>query len=181
MIRKYAEFFCWKNVSSFCTAKATHIFSAKYIRILYIKSAKTVNEMTLNEFVKLTTLWTTEPCYLVTYRTKSPLEQNAQFQWTLCEGPNLFSGCCTSQYQDNFWITQKLISSMVSDLHSNLFLLGIQFTCLIVNCTIVQIIYHFLWNHRARCCIFENGVLLMYTLEGVSSVVYFITTYEESQ
>ena len=48
---------CWnfwpKNVSSFCsakaTAKATHIFSAKNIRILYIESAKTVNEMTLNE------------------------------------------------------------------------------------------------------------------------------------
>ena len=27
MIRKYAEIFCWKNVSSFCSAKATHIFS----------------------------------------------------------------------------------------------------------------------------------------------------------
>ena len=30
----------------------THIFSAKNIRILYIESAKTVNEMTLNELVK---------------------------------------------------------------------------------------------------------------------------------
>ena len=61
MIRKYAEIFCWKNVSSFCSAKATHIFSAKNIKILYIESAKTVNEMTLNELVKLTTLWTTGP------------------------------------------------------------------------------------------------------------------------
>ena len=61
MIRKYAEIFCWKNVSSFCSAKATHIFSAKNIRILYIESAKTVNEMTLNELIKLTTLWTTGP------------------------------------------------------------------------------------------------------------------------
>ena len=61
MIRKYAEIFCWKNVSSFCSAKATHIFSAKKIRILYIESAKTVNKMTLNELVKLTTLWTTGP------------------------------------------------------------------------------------------------------------------------
>ena len=59
MICKYAEIFCWKNVSSFCSA--THIFSAKNIRILYIESAKTVNEMTLNELVKLTTLWTTGP------------------------------------------------------------------------------------------------------------------------
>ena len=40
--------FLLKNVSSFCSAKATHIFSAKNIRILYIVSAKTVNEMTLN-------------------------------------------------------------------------------------------------------------------------------------
>ena len=63
MIRKYAEIFCWKNVSSFCSAKATHIFSAKNIRILYIESAKTVNEMTLNELVKLTTLWTTGPWF----------------------------------------------------------------------------------------------------------------------
>ena len=61
MIRKYAEIFCWKNVSSFCSAKATHIFSAKNIKILYIESAKTVNEKTLNELVKLTTLWTTGP------------------------------------------------------------------------------------------------------------------------
>ena len=61
MIRKYAEIFCWKNVSSFCSAKATHIFSTKNIRILYIESAKTVNEMTLNELVKLTMLWTTGP------------------------------------------------------------------------------------------------------------------------
>ena len=53
--------FCWKNVSSFCSAKATHIFSAKNIRILCIEPAKTVNEMTLNELVKLTTLWTTGP------------------------------------------------------------------------------------------------------------------------
>ena len=53
--------FCWKNVSSFCSAKATHIFSAKNIRILYIESAKIVNEMALNELVKLTTLWTTGP------------------------------------------------------------------------------------------------------------------------
>ena len=61
MIHKHADIFCWKNVSSFCNAKATHIFSAKNIRILYIESAKTVNEMTLNELVKLTTLWTTGP------------------------------------------------------------------------------------------------------------------------
>ena len=35
-----------------------------------------------------------------------------------------------------------------------------------------------LWTH---CGIFENGVLLMYMLEDVSSVANFITAYEESQ
>ena len=39
-------------------------FSAKIIRILYLESAKTVNEMTLNELVKLTMLWTTGPWIL---------------------------------------------------------------------------------------------------------------------
>ena len=60
--------FCWKNVSSFCSAKATHIFSAKNFRKLYIESAKTVSEMTLNELVKLTTLWTTGPRMLNGWR-----------------------------------------------------------------------------------------------------------------
>ena len=46
--------------------------------------------------------------------------------------------------------------------------------------TIEQIIFHFLWDHWAHCGIFENGVLLMYTLEGVSSFANFITADEES-
>ena len=73
MIRKYAEIFCWKNVSSFCSAKATHIFSAKNIRILYTESAKTVNKITLNELVKLTTLWTTGPWYFSYLSTETYL------------------------------------------------------------------------------------------------------------
>ena len=46
---------------------------------------------------------------------------------------------------------------------------------------IVQIIFHLLWDHWADCGIFENGVLLIYTLEGVSIVANVITAYEESQ
>ena len=44
-----------------------------------------------------------------------------------------------------------------------------------------QIIFHFLYDHLAIYCIVDNGVLLMYTLEDVSSVANFITAYEESQ
>ena len=47
--------------------------------------------------------------------------------------------------------------------------------------TIVQNIFRFLWDHWAHCGLFENRVLLMYTLEGVSSVANFMTAYEESQ
>ena len=51
---------CWNFLLKKC-ALATHIFSAKNIRIMFIESAKTVKEMTLNELVKLTMLWTTGP------------------------------------------------------------------------------------------------------------------------
>ena len=44
--------------------KLLTFFSAKNIRILYIESTKINNEMTLNELVKLTMLWTTGPCIL---------------------------------------------------------------------------------------------------------------------
>ena len=63
-------YFKWKfkwyaNMLNFFAEKMwvafAHIFSAKNIRILYIESTEIVNEMTLNELVKLTTLWTTGP------------------------------------------------------------------------------------------------------------------------
>ena len=43
---------------------ATHIFSAKNIIILYIESAKTVNKMTLNELIKLTSFEQLGPGHL---------------------------------------------------------------------------------------------------------------------
>ena len=51
----------WWNVLLKKMWVATHILPAKIIRIWFIESAKTVNEMTLNELVKLPTLWTTGP------------------------------------------------------------------------------------------------------------------------
>ena len=39
--------------------KLLTFFQQKNLRKLYIESAKTVNEMALNELVKLATLWTT--------------------------------------------------------------------------------------------------------------------------
>ena len=57
-------------------------FSAKNIRILYIESAKTVNEMTLNEHVKLTTLWTTGPWTLTSLLSKTCFEQLGPGQFT---------------------------------------------------------------------------------------------------
>ena len=57
-------FFAEKNVSSFCIAKATHIFAAKISNILTIENtlATTVNKFFIHELVKLTMLWTTGSC-----------------------------------------------------------------------------------------------------------------------
>ena len=60
MLKFFAEKM-WVAFAEFCSAKATHIFSALNIRILCIESAKRVNEMTLYELVKLTMLWTAVP------------------------------------------------------------------------------------------------------------------------
>ena len=48
------KFFAEKMCVAF--AVSSHIFLAKNIRILYIESAITVNEMTLNVLVQLTAL-----------------------------------------------------------------------------------------------------------------------------
>ena len=45
----------------------------------------------------------------------------------------------------------------------------------------MQIIFHFLWDHWANYGTFEDGVVLMYTLEGVSGGAGFVTAYEKSQ
>ena len=55
------KFFAEKMWVAFAVQKLLTFFQQKNIRILYIESAKTVNEMTLNELVKLTKLWTTGP------------------------------------------------------------------------------------------------------------------------
>ena len=55
------KFFAEKMWVPFAVQKLLTFFSAKNIRILYIESAKTVNEMILNKLFKLTTLWTTGP------------------------------------------------------------------------------------------------------------------------
>ena len=39
----------------------------------------------------------------------------------------------------------------------------------------------FIWDHWAYYGLGESGILLMYTLEGVSSAANFITAYEVSQ
>ena len=62
---------CWifllkKMWVAFAAQKLLTFFSAKNIRILCIESAKRVNEMTLKELVKLTTLWTAGPwCFFL--------------------------------------------------------------------------------------------------------------------
>ena len=61
------KFFAEKMWVAFALQKLLTFFQQKNIIILYIESAKTVNEMTLNELVKLTTLWTTGPKCIKTF------------------------------------------------------------------------------------------------------------------
>ena len=67
------KFFAEKMWVAFAVQKLLTFFRQKNIRILYIESAKTVKEMTLNELVKLTTLWTTGPCKLLVHVSKCSL------------------------------------------------------------------------------------------------------------
>ena len=55
------ESFGRRRISSLAVQKLLTFFQQKNIRTLYIEFAKTVNAMTLNALVKLTTLWTTGP------------------------------------------------------------------------------------------------------------------------
>ena len=55
------KFFAEKMWVAFAVQKLLTFFQQKNIKILCIESAKTVNEMTFNELVKLTTLCTTGP------------------------------------------------------------------------------------------------------------------------
>ena len=56
------KFFAEKMWVAFAVQKLLTFFQQKISEYcMYIESAKTVNEMTLNELVKLTTLWTTGP------------------------------------------------------------------------------------------------------------------------
>ena len=58
------KFFAEKMWVALAVQKLLTFFQQKNIRILYIESTKTVKEMTLNQLVKLTTLWTTGPRFL---------------------------------------------------------------------------------------------------------------------
>ena len=79
------KFFAEKMWVAFAVQKLFTFFQEKKnIRILYIESAKTVNEMTLNELVKLTALWTTGPCLLpiqsVQHRPESEFVDTVWFE-----------------------------------------------------------------------------------------------------
>ena len=51
VISKYAEIFWWKNVSSFCSAKATHIFSAKISEYCILNPPKQLTKWPLTSLL----------------------------------------------------------------------------------------------------------------------------------
>ena len=68
LISRICQYFLLKkNVKSFCTAKASLIFSAKNISVFGYKVIKHLMSWPLNELDKLTMLWTTGPRFLEMY------------------------------------------------------------------------------------------------------------------
>ena len=78
---------------AFAEQKLLTFFQQKNTRILCIESAKTVNEMTLNELVKLTTLWTTGPWSLW-----SAMSENV---FRMCAQERFRSDCALPQSDQN--------------------------------------------------------------------------------
>ena len=64
LISEICQYFCWKNVRSFCTAKASLFFTTKNISVFGNKVLKHLTSWPLNELVKLTMLWTTGPRWM---------------------------------------------------------------------------------------------------------------------
>ena len=46
LISQIRQYFCWKNVRSFCSAKASLIFFNKKYQCVWLQSRKTLNELT---------------------------------------------------------------------------------------------------------------------------------------
>ena len=66
---------------SFCSAKASLIFSTKNISVFGYKAVKHLTSWPLNELIKLTMLWTTGPCTIshILMVTGSESEDNCLF------------------------------------------------------------------------------------------------------
>ena len=62
---QYSDMLCWKNVSSFCTAKATHIFSAKKFQHICVSLDVNFNESLTNDIVSFEQLGPV--CYLTMF------------------------------------------------------------------------------------------------------------------
>ena len=84
---------------AFAVQKLLTFFSAKNIRLLYIEPAKTVNEMILNELVKLTTLWKTGPWPPKDLRIFTPPGQNWKIWLYLKVQFTLMIDCCLCTHQ----------------------------------------------------------------------------------
>ena len=72
---------------------------------MYIESAKTVNEITLNELVKLTTFWTTGPWYYVFVRAlHGSISGLAASVWGDCHEPSSLYHLNDLIWFKHFWV-----------------------------------------------------------------------------
>ena len=118
---------------SFCNAKAPHIFSAKNISTLDFRRTRRLNESLTNDFVKLTMLWTSGPCYLPTQNFQVRRKKKNFF--LLCPkkrhyfGAKLFINRSNIFFlfkkdQNNYWVGGKMMSLSVNS-KLNIFKVGL--------------------------------------------------------
>ena len=101
---QYSDIFCWKNVSSFCTAKATHIFFSKKFQHICISLDVNFNESLTNDIVSFEQLG---PVLLTSLGKMF-------FPWRFVVNANSFyasewqfTKTCLFKYTENF-TTQKM-------------------------------------------------------------------------
>ena len=91
------KFFAEKMCVAFAVQKLLTFFQQKISEILCIESTKTVNEMTLNELVKLTMRWTTGPwCFMflsTLFKSYWDDTDRAGYYQLIYASKTLFCGC----------------------------------------------------------------------------------------
>ena len=118
---QYSDIFCWKNVSSFCTAKATHIFFSKKFQHICVSLDVNFNESLTIDVISFEQLGPGRgfrialPINMQQFRSViSSVQSNQSLCWVfwIVHIPvNTLIGLCRCQKEFFFFILQHNLSS----------------------------------------------------------------------